>query len=308
MLTRVQALSAAFVFAAGAASAASVQIDFTSGHNISGDLDAAGQNGSGVWNEDGFDVSWDYVDAYGAPDAPVATDFDDFTLLSDCGLSGGCGGHGTQMTLTSEDGGPFSLMSIESDVTLEGFIVDAELTFFRPDGTLNFNDQQGFQGTLIRNSLALNGVKSDGSTVSGTARTGAADRETAFNAFGPGMAEFPGGSASDFSDLVSLTIAADGSAPTIDEQRQTLMENGIVPTDLMYAIEDCGFQSCIIPGLGELSYDVDLVGGRNDTIAVNVSGIELETMAPAHAPLPASVLFLGAGLGLLGLGRLRRRR
>lgn len=309
MLTRVLAVSAGFVVAAGAASAASVQIDFTSGQNIDGSFDDAGQTASGTWSENGFDLSWDYVDDFGVPNASVASDFDDFTMLSDCGPFGGCGAYGTQMTVTSGSGSPFSLMNIASDVTLEGYVVDAELTFFRPDGTLNFNDKQGFQGTLIRNSLALNGVKSDGSTVSGTARTGDPATESAgFNAFGPGMAQFPGGSSSDFTDLVSLTIGANGADPTVEEQRQTLVENGMLPTDLMYAIEGCGYQSCIIPGLGELTYDLSLVGGRNDTIAVKVAGLELEAMTPAHAPLPASILFLGAGIGLLGLGRVRRRR
>lgn len=303
MLTRLQALSAAMIVAAGAASAAPVQIDFTNGHNTSGSLDDSGQYASGVWSEDGFDVAWDYVDAFGTPNAPVAADFDAFRLLSDCGALGGCAGHGAQMTITHGSGGAFSLMDLSSDFTLEGYVIDTNLTFFRPDGTLNFNDQQGFSGSLIRDSLSLNGVKSDGSTVSGGAATASAGP----NGFGAGSASFAPGAMSDFSDLVSLTVAADGTSPTDGEQRATLMANG-VPSDLMYAIEACGFQSCILPGLGELTYDMAYQGARNDTVAVRISGLELDTMAPAHAPLPASVLFLGAGLGLLGFARLRHKR
>ena len=302
MLTRLQALSAAFILVAGGASAASVQIDFTNGQNTSGSLDEAGQNASGVWSEDGFDVSWDYIDAFGAPNAPVASDFDAFRLLSDCGTLGGCAGHGTQMTITEASGGAFSLMDVSSDFTLESFVLDAEVTFFRPDGTLNYNDQQRFSGSLIRNSLSLTGVKSDGSTVTGGAATASAGP----NGFGAGSANFEPGMMSGFTDLVSLTVSADGSGPTDSEQRDTLMANGI-PLDLLHTIEACGFQSCIVPGLGELTYDMVYQGTRNDTIAVRISGLELESMAPAHAPLPASVLFLGAGLGLLGFGRLRRK-
>lgn len=110
-----------------------------------------------------------------------------------------------------------------------------------------------------------------------------------------------------FAELMELTVPA--SEPILtDVDVSEELGDAEAPADLLFAVAACGFEECALPGAEEQTYDLVDTGDTEDEIVVDIDGGTLETADPAHAPLPASVLFLGAALGALSLGRRARRR
>ncbi len=308
MLLKTMLIASAFVVGASGALASTVTVDFSSTRYKGVTPDT--NTGSGTFSQNGFDVDWNYVgDALGLAGSSFTRRGSDIGFLSDCGPFGGCGEYGTDLTLSKSGGGTFSLSGVDTRTAYEAFSMDVSFTPFESDGvTLDTSATTGGFLPILRDSLKFTGTKSDGSTVSVSARTGTAanapDMVSNTNIFGAGPAQFSPGDLAQLSDLTSLNIAID-TGSTLDQGALTSLQEFGLPLELQQAVQQCGFTSCTIAGVGQLDFGVFMTGGRNDTLGVGISGITLTS--PAAVPLPATAVLLLAGLGLLGAARTRRR-
>lgn len=320
MLLRSVLIASSFAMAASVATAATVTIDLTSG-TTTGVVSGAPPLTQGTISQNGFDVAYSYVDdGVGAPGSLYNTTVPAVSLLSDCGPFGGCGAYSTQLTISKSGGGTFSLSSVDAAGTYEGFSVDAAFTPFLSDGTtLDFGNMVTAGLPVLRDSLMFTGTKSDGTVVTVSAATASPGNVSAAgtgpfaftgtlgadSGFGPSQATFKPGDLAQLSDLIQLSLAIDTTPFTLNLAALKSLQDFGVPLEILQGVNQCGFTSCTIPGFGQFDFLVDLTGGRNDTLAVQLAGITLDT--PAPVPLPATAVLLLAGLGLLGAARARGR-
>lgn len=289
------------ILTAGAVQASSVTIDFTSGSNVASSSSGVGGPASGTWQQSGFNVDWSMWDYY---DTSVPTNYTGFTTMGD-GLTGFESGR--QMTLTRAGGGSFSLDSLDTSWSYEGYYADTSFTPFAADGSLDFAASTSFTNPILRPTLSFSGVTSSGSTVSAVASvTSAAAFDPTSGSFGPSQASFAPGVLASLSDLTSLTISVGTNGFFDVGAAKALIDFG-APSEILQGLSQCGFNSCTIPGVGQFDYSVQYFGMRNDTAAATISGITLSTNGPAAVPLPASAVLLLGGLMLLGANRARRR-
>lgn len=317
-MMRTLTISTAVVLSASVAFGATVEIDFDSGTSSGvvgpGEFPTAA---TGLYEEDDFIVSWDFYNDF-IEDAPTLSDFNGFTFLSDFEPDSGVGPYGTELIIEKADGSAFALEGIGVDQTYEGFATFAQFTPVDENGDLDFDKTEDFVGPVLRPSLALTGTKTDGTVVVATAFTGSPeniDEDALFypNFFGPTEAIISPETLDLMSDLASLKIEVGGDLS--DSLATTLaLAQFDAPPEIIAAAVACGGESCELDGVGSLSLDMDLIGSRNDTLAVEVAGVtvsadeDLKDVTPAPVPLPASAWMLLAGLGVLGARRLTRRR
>ena len=285
MIVRTMAVLAAFVLSGGVASSQTVTLDFTSGT-------ASGVQGTGVLSQGsfttgGFDLDFSYVeDGLGDVGQPFSAPRNIIGILSNCGDFGGCASYSTQMTISRSDGETFSLFGVDTAATYEGFNVVASFTPFLDDGVTldNANAVSTFL-PILQHSLMFQGLKEDSSTVIVRARTAsAANLGTGFgdlgvagtnSGFGPAATSFSPGDLAVLSDLTELMIVTDDFVLENLGAARAMQDLG-APIELLQGLDQCGFTSCTIAGVGEFEFNVDVLGGRNDTIAVQLSGITLK--------------------------------
>lgn len=324
-------LLAASVLWSGAASATSVNVDFSGGQLVdiiteptvvgTPPFDFSIPTTTATWQENGFNtVLRNHTDLQNYGILPDQTTTNLFRNLSD--QDPGADFVGRNMEISREDGALFDLLRIGTGGSYEGLAVFAD---FIPAIGSGLAAAQTIV-PLLGPSLSLVGVKADGSVVTGSGTTKTAANWQP-NGFGPGSTpesfgaidvQFSDQVLNAFTDLRSLTLSvfgyhAPGSAAEAQAVEASLQDLG-APSILLSGFASCGLTtgigSCTVAGVGEFSFFVDLYGGRNDFQNVFITDFDLrltgEFTTPVQAPLPASAWLLIAGCG--AIATLRRRR
>lgn len=305
------AMSTALTVSAAAGEAATVMLDFSGGSNVDTSFNS-NPNGqdtiSGTWQEDGFDVAWDLWWGNDFPDPATIASFTGFTDLADqhSGFA-----TGIQMTLTRAGGGSFSLSGVDTNSAYEGYTVGATFTPFAADGTtLDYSSETNFTAPVLRPSLSFSGLTSSGSVVTTDASvTSAAISDLSSYSgqfFGAGSAVFAPGTLASFTDLTSLTITVGGGTSSLNAAGAKSLVDFGAPTNILQGFNQCGFNYCVIPGVGAFYSYIDYpYSPRNDLGLADIAAISLTTLDPSPVPLPASAVMLFGALALLGAARLK---